>query len=209
MTQLANNWQEWAISAGTLVGAVVLARIAHKILFSAGKRLAKRTGSVIDNSLVEHGSRPARLILPLLALFLALPATSLPPGLMGAVRHIIALGMIAGVAWLLIILIDVFEDVASDKYKIGVRDDLRARKIRTQIHVLRRTAIVVACIVAFSVMLMTFPSIRQFGVSLFASAGIVGIIVGMAARPTLSNLLAGLQIALTEPIRLEDVVIVE
>jgi small-conductance mechanosensitive channel len=209
MSQLVNTWQDWAISGGILAGAIVAARIAHKILFSAGKRLAKRSGSVMDKSLVQHGSRPAKLILPLLALFLALPATSLPPELMEVVRHIIALGVIAAIAWLLIILIDVFEDVASDKYKIGVQDNLRARKIQTQIHVLRRTATVVACIVAFSVMLMTFPSIRQFGVSLFASAGIAGIIVGMAARPTLSNLLAGLQIALTEPIRLEDVVIVE
>lgn len=209
MSQFVNHWQEWLISGGILMGAVVLSLIAHKILFSAGKRLAKRTRSVIDNSLVQHGSRPARLILPLLALFLALPATSLPSEPLGAIRHIIALGMIAAIAWLLIILIDVFEDVASDRYKIGARDNLRARKIQTQIHVLRRTATVVACIVAFSVMLMTFPSIRQFGVSLFASAGIAGIVVGMAARPTLSNLLAGLQIALTEPIRLEDVVIVE
>ncbi len=209
MLHLISDWHEWAISGAILIGALIVARIAHKILFSAGRRIARRTDSVIDNSLVRHGRKPASLMLPLLALFLALPATSLPPGPMGIVRHIIALGMIASVAWLLIILIDVFEDIVSDKYKIGVRDDLRARKIQTQIHVLRRTAIVVACIVAFSVMLMTFPSIRQFGVSLFASAGIAGIIIGMAARPTLSSLLAGVQIALTEPIRLEDVVIVE
>jgi small-conductance mechanosensitive channel len=209
MTQLVNNWQEWAISGGILIGVLVVAHIVHKILFSAGQRLASRTGSVIDNSLVQHGRKPAKLILPLLALFLALPATSLPLELMSIIRHIIALGMIAAVAWLLIILIDVFEDVVADKYKIGVSDDLRARKIQTQIHVLRRTTVVVTCIVAFSIMLMTFPSIRQFGVSLFASAGIAGIIIGMAARPTLSSLLAGLQIALTEPIRLNDVVIVE
>ena len=204
-----NDWQEWASSGAILLGALIAARMVHKILFAAGQRLARRTGSVIDNSLIQHGQKPAKLILPLLALFLALPATSLPPGPMGIIRHIIALGMIASVAWLLIILIDVFEDVVAEKYKIGVRDDLRARKIQTQIHVLRRTAVVVACIVAFSVMLMTFPSIRQFGVSLFASAGIAGLVIGMAARPTLSSLLAGLQIALTEPIRLEDVVIVE
>jgi small-conductance mechanosensitive channel len=203
------NWREWATSAAILIGALIAARIVHKILFSAGQRLARRTGSVIDSSLVRHGRRPAMLVLPLVALFLALPATSLPPGPMGIVRHIIALGMIAAVAWLLIILIDVFQDVVADRYKIGVRDDLQARKIQTQIHVLHRTAVVVACIVAFSVMLMTFPSIRQFGVSLFASAGIAGLVIGMAARPTLSSLLAGLQIALTEPIRLEDVVIVE
>ncbi|MEJ2009129.1 MAG: mechanosensitive ion channel family protein [Acidobacteriota bacterium] len=209
MLHLFDNWQEWVISGSILVASLILARIAHKILFSAARRLARRTGSVIDNSLVEHSHRPGKLILPLLALFLALPATSLPSGAVGIIRHILALGMIASVAWLAIVLIDVFEDVVSEKYKIGVRDDLQARKIQTQIHVLRRSAIVVSCIVAFSVMLMTFPGIRQFGVSLFASAGIAGLVIGMAARPTLSNLLAGLQIALTEPIRLEDVVIVE
>ncbi len=209
MIHLINNWREWAISGAILIGAVITARIAHKILFSAAQRLARRTGSVIDNSLVEHGRKPARLILPLLAFFLALPATSLPPDAVAVIQHIIVLGMIASVAWVFIVLIDVFEDVAAERYKIGISDDLRARKIRTQIHVLRRTAIVVCCIVAFSVMLMTFPSVRQFGVSLFASAGIAGLVIGMAARPTLSSLLAGLQIALTEPIRLEDVVIVE
>ena len=203
------NWREWAISGGILIGSLILAWVAHRILFSLAGRLVRRTGSVIDNSLVQHGRKPAKLILPLLALFLALPGTSLPQGPLGAIRHVIALGMIASVAWLAIVLIDVFEDVVAQKYKIGVHDDLRARKIQTQIRVLRRTAIVVSCIVAFSVMLMTFPSIRQFGVSLFASAGIAGLVIGMAARPTLSNLLAGLQIALTEPIRLEDVVIVE
>ena len=209
MLHMISNWKEWATSGAVLLVALIAARIFHKLLFSAGKRLARRTGSVIDNSLVLHMRRPAKLILPLLALFLALPATSIPPGPMGILRHAIALGMIASVAWLLIVLIDIFEDVIADKYKIGVRDDLRARKIQTQIHVLRRSAVVIACVVAFSVMLMTFPSIRQFGISLFASAGIAGLVIGMAARPTLSSLLAGLQIALTEPIRLEDVVIVE
>ena len=204
-----SNWKEWATSGTVLLAAIIVARIVHKVLFSAGRRLAHRTGSVIDDSLVRHMHRPAKLILPLLAIFLALPATSIPPGPLGILRHAIALGMIASVAWLLIILIDIFEDVVADKYKIGVRDDLRARKIQTQIHVLRRSAVVITCIVAFSVMLMTFPSIRQFGISLFASAGIAGLVIGMAARPTLSSLLAGLQIALTEPIRLEDVVIVE
>ena len=209
MTQLANHWREWAISGGILVGAVILALIAHKILFSIANRLARRTGSSLDNSLVRHGSGPGRLILPLLALFAALPATTLSPGPVDDIRHALVLGLIAAVAWLLIVLIDVFEDIARERYKIGVNDDLRARKIQTQIHVLRRTAVVVGCVVAFSVMLMTFPAVRQFGVSLFASAGVVGIVLGLAARPAILNLLAGIQIALTEPIRLEDVVIVE
>ncbi len=209
MIHFLSEWPDWAVSCSILVLALVAARIAHKILFSAAERFARRTGSVIDDSLVRHGHQPAKLIIPLLALFLALPAAPLPFMASSLIRHLLSLGLIAAVAWLLIVLIDVFEDALSVKYKIGVHDDLQARKIQTQVHVLRRTAIVVVSIIAFSVMLMTFPSIRQFGVSLFASAGLAGLVIGMAARPTLSSLLAGLQIALTEPIRLEDVVIVE
>jgi len=103
-----------------LIGAVILTPIIHTVLFSIGKRLAGRTGRVLDRSLVKHGSRPARLILPLLALLAALPATSLPPGPVADIRHGLVLGMIAAVAWLLILLIDVFEDIASERYKIGV-----------------------------------------------------------------------------------------
>lgn len=209
MILFLKDWYSWILSLGVVLGALLAAYLVHRLLFAAGRRFALRTGSVIDDSLVRNGRKPAKLILPLLALFLALPATTLSPHAVGLIRHALGLGMIASVAWVFVMLIDVFEDAASAKYKIGTPDDLRARKIQTQIHVLRRTAIVVVSIVAFSVMLMTFPSIRQFGVSLFASAGVAGLIVGMAARPTLSSLLAGLQIALTEPIRLEDVVIVE
>lgn len=112
-------------------------------------------------------------------------------------------------AWQVIALLDVLDDALSEKYKTDVRDNLRARKIQTQMHVLRRITIVVIIIITGAVMLMTFPSVRQFGAGLFASAGVAGLVIGLAARSTLSNLLASVQIALTEPIRLDDVVLVE
>ncbi|MCL5006346.1 MAG: mechanosensitive ion channel family protein [Acidobacteria bacterium] len=209
MSHFFKDWHAWAISGGILVGALIATYVIYKLVFGFAQRFAEREGSVIDKSLVRHLRAPAKLIIPLLVYFAVLPATTLPRSLSRVLQHILGLGMIATAAWVFIVLIDVFEDVAADRYKIGIQDDLRARKIRTQIHVLRRTAMVIVIFIALSVMLMTFPSIRQFGVSLFASAGIAGLVIGMAARPTLSNLVAGVQIALTEPIRLEDVVIVE
>ena len=95
------------------------------------------------------------------------------------------------------------------KYRVDVSDNLAGRRVRTQIHVLRRIFIVVVVIVTAAVMLMTFPAIHELGTSLLASAGLAGLIVGMAMKPTLSSLLAGLQIALTQPIRIDDVVIVQ
>jgi small-conductance mechanosensitive channel len=209
MIQFLKDWQPWLISAGILIGAVVIARIVHAIVFAAGRRIAARSGNTVDDSVVKHSDKPARLILPLLALSLALPATYLPVNLEVPLRHGVVLGMIASVAWLLVAFINVFEDVISAKYRVDVSDNLRARKLQTQVQVLRRIAVVVIGIVSLSITLMTFPSIRQFGVSLFASAGLAGLVVAMAARPTLSSLIAGVQIALTEPIRLDDVVIVE
>ena len=117
--------------------------------------------------------------------------------------------MIAAGAWLLTSLINVVDDFIGERYRLDVSDNLSARRIQTQVRVLRRLAVMAIGTIAIAAMLMTFPSIWNIGAGLFASAGVVGLVVGMAARPTLSNLLAGVQIALTEPIRMDDVVIVE
>jgi small-conductance mechanosensitive channel len=209
MAQFLKDWQPWLISAGILIGAVIVARIVHVIVFAAGRRIAARSGNTLDDAVVKHSNKPVRAILPLLALSLSLPATYLPPNVEQPIQHVVVLGMIASVAWLLVSFINVFEDVISEKYRVDVKDNLQARKLQTQVQVLRRIGVVVIGIITLSIMLMTFPSIRQFGVSLFASAGLAGLVVAMAARPTLASLIAGVQIALTEPIRLEDVVIVE
>jgi hypothetical protein len=108
-----------------------------------------------------------------------------------------------------VLLADIFGDAVYAKHRVDVSDNLTARRVRTQIQVLRRIFVVVVVIVTTAVMLMTFPAIHQLGTSLLASAGLAGLIVGMAMKPTLSSLVAGLQIALTEPIRIDDVVIVQ
>jgi small-conductance mechanosensitive channel len=208
MRQFLGDWQTWLSSCGIPIGIVLLALIVYYAVFAALKRVAHRTGSTFGDSLVRHGQRPAGVLFPLLAIFVVLPVLQLQHGLMELIRHVIGLGLIASTAWLIIGLTDVFDDLISAKYK-EVRDNLVARKVRTQIEVLRRIVVVVVSFVTISLMLMTFPTIRHLGTSLLASAVLAGLVVGIAARSTLSNLIAGMQIALTQPIRLEDVVIVE
>jgi small-conductance mechanosensitive channel len=111
--------------------------------------------------------------------------------------------------WLSVALTRVFQDVVGWRFSMQSSDNLMARKIQTQFQVLRRILVATIYVVGFGIMLMTFPVIRTLGTGLFASAGLAGLVAGMAARPALANLLAGMQIALTEPIRLEDAVIVE
>ncbi len=199
----------WLWSFLELAAVTVMALIAHRMFFALASRLVQRTSSPIDNSLLRHGDKPAQLILPLLAVLLTLPVSSVPVAIEVPIRHVIGLGLIAAVGWLLIALLQVSEDVVALRHSIDVRDNLAARRIRTQVEVLRRIFATVIVIVTVAIMLMTFPAIRHLGEGLFASAGLAALIAGLAARSTMSNLIAGMQVAMTQPIRLDDVVIVD
>jgi hypothetical protein len=124
-------------------------------------------------------------------------------------QHAVGLGVIASVGWAIIILTEMAGNIILARYSTDASDNLTARRIRTQTQVLQRIFTLMVSVVTVSVMLMTFPAVRHVGVSLLASAGLAGLIVGMAARSTLSNLIAGLQVALTQPIRLEDAIVLE
>lgn len=202
-------WTSAARSTAVLAGAVIVAAVVHRVAFRLAHRLAQRSTNPLDDAFVRQVQPPFRLILPLAAIALAVPALQLSAEVSDLVSHALGLGFIAAVAWLVIAAIAVADDYVTEKYRTDVRDNLHARAIGTQAAVLRRIATVLTIIIAAAMMLMTFPTVRQVGASMLASAGLAGLVVGFAARPTLSNLIAGLQIALTEPIRLDDVVIVQ
>jgi small-conductance mechanosensitive channel len=190
-------------------GAIGLGLVAHYLTYKIAAAIAKRSLTTFDEGLVRYSRAPMRIILPLLALSIVLPFLKLPPDLSGDVEHAISLLFIASFAWLAVRLIDILQDVAASRYRIDVRDNLRARKVRTQLKIFKRIVVVVVSILAIALMLMTFSSVRQVGTSILASAGIIGIIVGFAAQKTLGNLLASIQIAFAEPMRIDDVVIIE
>jgi small-conductance mechanosensitive channel len=206
---LLQNWKAWLWAAGGLTGAVLLALLTHYLLFLLIKRFARRSKSVVDDSLVRHSERPTRWIFPLIAILLALPLLPIRSEIVRPLQHALGLGVIASIAWVIVLLVDVFTDAISARYAIDVVDNLAARQVRTQAQVLRRIFVVVVVLLTVGIMLMTFPAIRTLGTSLLASAGLAGLVLGMAMRPTLASLVAGIQIALTQPIRIEDVVIVE
>ncbi|MGD0616651.1 MAG: mechanosensitive ion channel domain-containing protein [Bryobacteraceae bacterium] len=208
MVTLWNTWGAWLLPISVLAGSIVLALLVHYVVFAAGKRIAGRSGGVIYNSLVQHAEGPTRWIFPLIGIILALPLLPVRWELAQSLRELVGLGVIGAIAWAIILLTEVLSDAAYARYRVDISDNLSARRIRTQIAVLRRIFNIVVIVVSLGIMLMTFSSVRQLGTSVLASAGLAGLVVGMAMKPTLSNLLAGVQIALTEPIRIEDVVIV-
>jgi small-conductance mechanosensitive channel len=209
MDFLPKHWHAWAWSVGLLAIAIVFALVVHRALFALLKRVARRSGSVLVDSLVRHTQRASKWILPLPALLAAVPYIRLPQLVLAPIERALGLALIAAVAWLVILFSEVVSDVVASRYRIDVADNLTARRIQTQIEVLHRIVVGLVAIVALSLMLMTFPAIRQIGTGLLASAGLAGLIVGMAMKNTLSSLIAGVQIAFTQPIRLEDAVLVE
>jgi len=206
----AENWHNLLLSTIFIAVAIAVAVAAQFVTFWLLRKLAARKKtSVLDQSLIRHGEGPTRLIFPLLAVLVVLPGLPLTPKLMSALEHIMGLSLIAAIAWLLVLTIDIAADLLAERYRIDVADNLLARRVQTQFQMLRRIMIVVVAIITLAIMLMTFPAIKHIGVSLLASAGLAGLVVGMAMKGTLANLIASVQIAFSQPFRLGDAVIVE
>jgi small-conductance mechanosensitive channel len=209
MNFFQHNWHSMMWSAIILAGAILLSLIVRAIVFWALRRFTRKHGKIIVHSLVTHGQRPAHWIFPLLACLIVLPGLPLPHTVMTVFEHIAGIGLIAACAWLIVLFIEVISDILAGRYRIDVADNLMARRVQTQFRMLHRIVVVLVIAVALAIALMTFHSIQRFGDSILASAGVASLVVGLAMKGTLSNLVAGVQIAFTQPFRIEDAVVIE
>jgi small-conductance mechanosensitive channel len=159
--------------------------------------------------LVQYGHRAGGMVVFLLISQVILRNAADTLTGISIVRHLSGLAIIAALTWLGTRCVRAIAHTIVELNPADAPDNLRARRIQTQTKVLGRTAMVMIILIGLGTGLMTLPILRQIGASLLASAGVAGLVVGFAAKPVLGNLLAGMQIALTQPIRLEDVVIVQ
>ena len=199
-----NTWLDNLLAS---VAAVLVALLAFKITLVAVRRLAGRYP--IASAFLDRTRRPARWLLVIVALQFVWEHSPDRLPLVGAVRHATALGLICTLTWLGLRVISAFVAIATLLNPSDTADNLRARRLQTQVNVLGRTLMVFVFVIGVAGALMTFPGVRQIGTSLLASAGVAGLVAGLAARPVLGNIIAGLQLALTQPIRLDDVLIIE
>jgi len=152
---------------------------------------------------------PLRSLIPGLCTIMIFPFLRLSENIQACISHFVNIWLIASFSWLIIVIVHIIRDAILFRYDIDARDNLQARRVYTQIRVIENIITVIILLLTVAFILMTFPKVRQIGVSLLASAGVFGIIIGLAAQKTLGNFIAGIQIAITQPIRLDDVVIVE
>jgi small-conductance mechanosensitive channel len=199
---------DWALAAALLIGAAIAALLLHAAALASLHRLLGEHRLFLRTAL-RATKGPTRLGLLLIALAIALPATPLTPDTQDVLARLLALATICLAGWIAITVLHIAADLYLLRFRVDIADNLLARKHVTQVRVLVRVLDVVIVLVTVGFALMTFQAVRQFGVTLFASAGVAGIIAGLAARPVLTNFLAGVQLAVAQPIRIDDAVIVE
>lgn len=208
----ATRWMHWlpgwAQSIALVLGCFAVVLPLHQIAYRFLTR-AFQGRSLFWRSLVGRTQGPTRLGLIIVAVGAASAIAPVSREVRVLVNHTLLVGLVALAGWCCSIAIHISTVIYLRRFKLDAEDNLLARKHFTQMRILERAAVTLVALVTLAICLMTFEPVRQYGVSLLASAGAAGLILGLAMQPVLSNLVAGIQIAITQPIKIEDAVIVE
>ena len=194
-----------------ILAAILVSIVCYAVAAYVLKRWHARKG-LAEKGLqphVKYFKAPLRTLIPAIIFTIVLPFLRLPPKTVQLVRHALIIWLIMAAAWLSIKIVGLGRDLILSRYQVDVRDNLQARRMYTQIRVIERLITIGIVVFTGALVLMSFNRVREVGISLMASAGVMGIVLGLAAQRTLGNVIAGIQIAIAQPIRLEDVVIVE
>jgi small-conductance mechanosensitive channel len=191
----------------TLLVAVLFALLVGVLIGAIVRRIGRRWQVAVEAT--RRGRLPLRLLLVLIAIRQVVASTTILGDSQDTVLTIAGLAIIAVCGWLLAVFAFVMQDLTLARFPIDVADNRRARRVRTQVILLRRLTVAAIITLVIAAMLLSLPGARQFGATILASAGVLGIVAGLAAQSSLSNLFAGLQLAFTDAIRVDDVVVVQ
>ena len=203
------DWLLIGAVAWPLLVALLLGLVVRRALLALARRAHLHEAPHLRARIAQVIAVPAAVALPLLFLGVAVTATPMPDDWIARIRHVLGLGGLLCLVWLAVRAVRAIEQRILREHPVDVADNLVARRVQTQTRVISGVVQGAIVLVGVALALMTFPAIRQIGATLLASAGVIGLIAGIAAKPVFGNLIAGLQIALAQPIRLDDVVIVE
>ena len=197
-----------AVGFALIAGVILVALMLHNSVVRLVRHLL---GARFPNALTLRATarKVTRFALVVVAASMALPLAPLDGDAKLVSAKILLLATIVLIGWVALAAVSIAADLYLLRFRLDTDDNLLARKHVTQVSVLKRAVDTLVILIATGFALMTFESVRQYGVSLFASAGVAGLVVGLAARPLLSSLIAGVQIAMTQPIRIDDAVVVE
>ncbi|MBR1253015.1 mechanosensitive ion channel [Bradyrhizobium sp. AUGA SZCCT0240] len=199
----------WAILAAIAGVAILAALAAHRLVFFLLERQLRDSERFAWLLILKKSKAPSAFAAVMAALSLSLQLGPISGTAATGLTALMQIAFITLLTWLAIVTTEIFSSVYIGRLQRDLEENLLARKHVTQIRILTRAAVLIIALIGLASALMSFDAVRQYGVSLFASAGVAGLAIGLAARPLLSNLIAGVQIAMTQPIRIQDSVIVE
>lgn len=198
-------WNVLLIALAILIGLLISALLS----FFIRKKRDETTQRGLGQSLLTHLTAPISFLVPLFVFNNIIPLLQLPTGVRPVISKWTEVFLIITFAWLMIRGIRVAQDIIHRKININTPDNFRQRQIITQLIYIRRVVVFIIVLLAIGAVLLTFDTMRKVGTGLLTGVGIGGIIIGFAAQRSLGNLLAGFQIAFTQPIRIDDEVIIE
>ena len=199
---------EWAVISVIVIGFVFIGWAANQVVFALLK-LAVRKRDIFWRGVVTRARLKVRIAVMIIALGLAVTVSPLDPEPSLFIRQTLLFAFVLVIGWMLIGAVEMWAVVYLRRFNMAAEDNLIARKHVTQARILQRIATILIGLITLGLALMTIAEVRQWGLSLLASAGVVGIVAGLALQPFLTNLVAGVQIATAQPIRIDDAVIVE
>ena len=203
------NWlPKWAVITIIAVAFVFVGWAANQVVFAVLKLLVRKR-DLFWKEMLTRARLKVRIAVMIIALALGVTVSPLAPEPSLFVRHVLLFAFILVFGWMVAGAVDMGAIVHLRRFNMDTEDNLHARKHVTQTRILQRVAAILIGLVTLGLALLTVPGVKQWGMSLLASAGVVGIVAGLALQPFLTNLIAGIQIATSQPIRIDDAVIVE
>ncbi|MBS0249487.1 MAG: mechanosensitive ion channel [Proteobacteria bacterium] len=207
-TSYLSELPDWLLPVGLALAAIAFAITIHGLLITTMRRWIGVNHPYL-RSVFTNTKGATRLALIIIIVSVAVPAAPLSASVQSFFSRALVFSFIILGGWFALIATKIAADFYLRRFDVQADDNLLARKHYTQVRILQRAAETLIVIVTVGAALMTFEAVRQFGISLFASAGVAGLVVALAARPVFANLIAGVQIAMTQPIRVYDAVVVE
>ena len=204
---MAVSFTDFALTLLLALGAVLVGvAVVHVVTLLLARRWP------VAGDLPRGAATPFRLLAVVLVIA-AVCGSSRPeqvsPNIWQGVDLALRLASIAAGAWFVGALLLFLEDLGLERYRTDVTDNRNARRLRTQVLLIRRLTVALVVLVALGAALLSFPGVRAVGASLLASAGLLSVVGAVAAQSTLANVFAGIQLAFSDAIRIDDVVVVE
>ncbi len=209
MASLEKNWETYLTSIVIVLAAAAAGFIVQFLISRLFRAVSKKKTDFPGSLAVKHLRWPLRFAVPIVFIAAVSPFVGVPPEIQDGAGIVLTTLLILVFAWTAVKSLSIVVDFTERRLRGGGRETLRGRRISTQVRIIKRIVATIVVFVAAAVILLQFKEISNLGTTLLASAGVIGIVVGFAAQRSLGTLFAGFQIAFTQPIRIEDVVVVE